>query len=293
MGALIGGAFRAAVWCCSLLSLGGQRRLARWLGWAAWRLNTTDARVTRTNVALCFPELSAAEADALARRSLQNTAALLTESGVVFHWRRERWLPLVRRVQGEFLIRDAIRSGAGVLLLAPHLGNWEFLSLYLGRYRFLALYDPPRQRALEAPILRSRRRSGARFQPIAAAGIRSLYGVLRRHGVAALLPDQVPERQAGVYARFFGHPALTMTFAHRLIRATRPRVLLCAALRTPGGFDVRIVEAETGVYDPDPAVSARAMNAGIEALVRADPAQYQWEYKRFKRQPPGHPGVYR
>ncbi len=293
MDTLIGGAFRAAVWCCSLLSLGGQRRLARWLGWLAWRLDTTNARITRTNVALCFPELPEAEADALTLQSLQHTAALLTESGLVFHWRRERWLPLVESVQGEPLIRDSIRSGSGVLLLAPHLGNWEFLSLYLGRYDFLALYDPPRQRALAAPILRARRRSGARFLPIDAAGIKSLYRVLRRHGVAALLPDQVPERQAGVYAPFFGHPALTMTFAHRLIRATRPRVLLCVALRTAAGFDVRIVEPAADIYHADPLVSAAAMNAGIEALVRSAPAQYQWEYKRFKRQPPGDPRIYR
>lgn len=292
MDILIGSAFRAAVWGCSLLTLGGQRRLAGWLGWLAWRLDTANARVTRTNVDLCFPELSATEADALTLRSLQHTAALLTESGVVFHWRRERWLPLVRRVQGESLIRDAIGSESGVLLLAPHLGNWEFLSLYLGRYDFLALYDPPRQRALEAPILRARRRSGGRLLPIDAAGIKSLYRVLRERGVAALLPDQVPERQAGVYAPFFGHPALTMTFAHRLIRATRPRVLICVALRVAGGFDVRIVEAGPEISHEDPEISAGAMNAAIEALVRADPAQYQWEYKRFKRQPPGRPSIY-
>jgi KDO2-lipid IV(A) lauroyltransferase len=29
------------------------------------------------------------------------------------------------------------------------------------------------------------------------------------------------------------------------------------------------------------------MNHSIEVLMRGVPEQYQWEYKRFKRQPPG------
>jgi Kdo2-lipid IVA lauroyltransferase/acyltransferase len=34
------------------------------------------------------------------------------------------------------------------------------------------------------------------------------------------------------------------------------------------------------------------MNRAIEQLVLADPAQYQWDYKRFKRPPPGQPYPY-
>lgn len=266
--------------------------LARGLGWLSWRLNTANARVTRTNLSLCFPSATPNELDELTRCSLQHTAALLTESGMVFHWPRNRWQPLARKVEGEDLIRNALGSRSGLLLLAPHYGNWEFLSLYLGGYGFLALYDPPRQRGLEAPILNARLRSGARFMPIDGAGLKALYQTLRSHGVAALLPDQVPAREAGVYAPFFGRPALTMTFAHRLIRRTRPAVLVCVALRIPGGFRIRIVEADAGIHDADPAVSAAAMNLSIEKLVREDPTQYQWEYKRFKRQPRGQPGIY-
>jgi KDO2-lipid IV(A) lauroyltransferase len=38
--------------------------------------------------------------------------------------------------------------------------------------------------------------------------------------------------------------------------------------------------------------SAVAMNQAIERLVRTAPARYQWEYKRFKRPPPGEPDPY-
>ena len=42
----------------------------------------------------------------------------------------------------------------------------------------------------------------------------------------------------------------------------------------------------------DPLADTRRMNAWIEAVVRADPAQYLWVHKRFKTRPPGEPGLY-
>jgi KDO2-lipid IV(A) lauroyltransferase len=37
---------------------------------------------------------------------------------------------------------------------------------------------------------------------------------------------------------------------------------------------------------------AVALNALIEAQVRAMPAQYLWVHQRFKTRPPGEPAVY-
>jgi KDO2-lipid IV(A) lauroyltransferase len=39
--------------------------------------------------------------------------------------------------------------------------------------------------------------------------------------------------------------------------------------------------------------SVTAMNDAIEQLVKKNPAQYQWEYKRFKKPPEGGTDPYR
>lgn len=274
---------RAAARLLALLPLAGQRALGCALGRLAWRLRTRSARVTARNIDLCFPELDAAARGRLAAQSLCETGQLLCESGTVFHWPARRWKALVLAEHGAELIDAARSAGRGVLLLVPHFGNWEFLALYLGRYRVTALYDPPRVRAVEAIIRRARTRTGARLLPIDGGGLRLFYHSLRDGAVTALLPDQVPEPQAGVEVPFFGQPALTMTFAHRLVRRTGALLLIGSAMRVPGGFVVRFREPEAGVYDADARTSAAAMNRSIEALVREAPAQYQWEYKRFKR----------
>lgn len=285
---LLAGLTRVLSW----LPLAAARRTGDALGTLVWLAHGNAARVTRINLALCFPELGERERRRLARRSLRQTSRLLGESGVTFRWPAARWRALVQDVQGERLVADALAGGRGVLVLVPHLGNWEFLSLYLGRYRMLALYDPPRLRGLEAPIRAARERGGAQLLAIDRGGMRALFEALRARRLVALLPDQVPRRQAGVYVPFFGVPALTMTFAHRLIQRTSPVVVLATALRVRGGFAIRFVAADPDVADADPVTAAAAMNRAIETLVRSAPDQYQWEYRRFRRPPPGRPSVY-
>jgi Kdo2-lipid IVA lauroyltransferase/acyltransferase len=118
--------------------------------------------------------------------------------------------------------------------------------------------------------------------PIGMGGMRQFRRLFQDGQPVALLPDQVPERRAGVYAPFFGVPALTMTLAHRLIAGSDARVVLGSAVRCPGGFRIRFNAMPADIADPDPVVSATAMNRAIEALVMTAPAQYQWEYRRFK-----------
>ena len=273
------------------LPLRASRRCAAGLGWLMGRLDTGSARVTRTNLSLCFPGIDKGERDRLARRSLEHTACLLFESGPLSHWPRERLERLIVSESGRQTLDAGLRAG-GVLMFVPHFGNWEFLCFALGDTGFVTLYNPPRLRSLEANLRRSRERFGARMHPTGAGGVRAVYRQLDAGGLVCLLPDQVPEARGGVYAPFFGRPALTATLAHRLIQRSRPTVMLGSARRVPGGFDLSYERLGDDFHADDPQVFARAFNGAIEALISRDPAQYQWEYKRFRKQPPGYPPVY-
>jgi len=277
----------------ALMPLRAVRLLGRALGDIAWVTGSSAARITRLNLGLCLPDRPAPELDRLARASLRETGQLLAETGMLLHWPQAQWRALCVAVEGDGLLRDALAERRGVLLLVPHLGNWEYLSLYLGQFGVTALYDPPRMPGLDEPIRNARSRSGARLVAIGRKGIRAVIQALGTGGLVAILPDQVPDRQSGVYADFFGRPALTMTLAGELARRLQPHVLVGAAFRTRGGFALKFAEADADVRSQDPASAAEAVNRCMERLVRAAPAQYQWEYKRFKRPPPGWQDPYR
>ncbi len=270
---------------CSWLSLQRAQLTGAWLGRLIWRANAQPARINRENLARCFPELDETESTRLSRASLEETCKFATESGMITYWKKARWLKLVQKVSGWENIEEAKRAGRGILVLAPHFGNWELFNLYLGSLIDLTvLYKPPKLAALNSMFRRVRARSGSNMVQTDAAGLRVFYRALREGRAAGLLPDQVPDPQAGLIAPFFGQPALTMTFVHRLIRATNPVVVFCYAHRLPSarGYDIGIQQAPEGVYDHNTLTCLTAINEGVEKIVQIDPAQYQWEYKRFK-----------
>lgn len=84
-----------------------------------------------------------------------------------------------------------------------------------------------------------------------------------------------------------------MTFAHRLIRSTNPLVVLGSCTRAAKGFRITFTEVSERLHSEDAEESVAAMNDAIEKLVRKDPAQYQWEYKRFKKPPEGVADLYK
>jgi KDO2-lipid IV(A) lauroyltransferase len=254
-------------------------------------LGVRHARTTETNLALAYPELPLGARRALARRSLVADARLALELPSTL---RARPLTLLQRVAGaeaaEQLAR-AQRSGRGVLLLVPHLGNWELLCLWLqaradAARPFTALFRPLRDPELDRWLRARRERSGARLVPTDPAGLRTLLRVLRSGGMVGVLPDQVPAPGSGIHAPFHGRDALTMTLVRGLVRRCAPEVLAITALRRAHGYRIHLLPADPAVGDDDPRSAATALNRTLEACIALAPEQYQWGYKRY-RWPPG------
>ena len=277
-----------------LLPLGWLRALGGLLGRAFWLWDSRLAQVTRRNINACFPELTPGERTALARSSLQQTACTMLEIPAVWQWPYAK-LQAHMRVEGLEHFRSAQAAGRGVIVLAPHHGNWEVLGLYLAELgEVTSLYQPPKQAAVESVVRSAREKTGAKLVPTNRAGVAALLKALKAGGISGILPDQVPlDEASGVYAPFFGHPALTMKLIHSLLKSTGARAVTGFARRTPGGWTVTFLEADPGLYDADPEAACAALNRSVERAVRLCPEQYQWEYKRFREQPAGDPKFYR
>ena len=265
----------------SLLPLPVARGFAVVVGTVQWLVGSRAARTTRENVERAFPELSPPVRRRLIRRSLVETAKTFAEMGLVWHGSRRRTERLIHAVQG----MEHVESAPGaVLVLMPHFGNWELMGYVFGTGPGLTcLYATPKIQSLEPLLCRSRTRWGVQLAPTTAAGLKRLYGAARSGGVVGILPDQTPPPSAAVDAPFFGHSVLTMTLAHRIIMRVQPRVVLAWVERTRRGFTAHVEPLSGDVHSADAAVSAAAMNVEIERIVRTNPAQYQWEYKRFRR----------
>jgi KDO2-lipid IV(A) lauroyltransferase len=269
------------------LSWRGTRRLGDGLGWLASHTPNRFHFDSLRNLEVCLPELEPAEREHLARVSLVETCRSIAEIGIMWNWPVDRVLPLERTTTNGHLLEEGMAAGKGVLLLAPHIGNWEFLTHYLmRRHPLTGLYRPPRIAEMDSLIKDARERGGATLLPANRRGLRDLLQTLRAGGLVAILPDQQPRHGQGVFAPFFHLPALTLTLVASLLRRVPAEVVFAWAQRRSDGFDVHFLKAPEGLDDPDDVVAATRLNLGVEACVRACPEQYTWSYRRFRSRPP-------
>lgn len=265
------------------------RAFADAIAWLWWRSGGRESRVAGRNLELAYPDLPPEQREALQRRILRTTARQTLETLRLWtrpHADNLQWL---RETEGVELFDAAIASGKGVIVAAPHYGNWELLNQWLAAHTSLAiLYRPPDSALGEAFLRQVRADSGDRVTQIRAeaAGIRQLFKRLRDGGVVGILPDQQPKRGDGEFAPFFGLPAYTMTLLSRLAERSGAVVLFAYCERVDDlTFALRITPAPAEIASSDTLVATSALNAAVEAIARRDPAQYQWTYKRYTLRP--------
>lgn len=260
-----------------------------------WFLNTDARKVTETNIDICFADKPKPWRKKLARKSLIETAKTACEMGAVWTKPPEEPLTRVKSVEGLELIENALKAGKGVIVLAPHLGNWEILGNFLcQRFPITNLYQPPEFEALHKLIYHARTRSGAKLAPTTRRGVIQIVKALRKGEVTGILPDQEPDRgSGGEWVPFFGKKALTATIIPRLVNESNAVAIGGFCLRDgQGGYNMIFREVDKGIHSPDLIAATEAMNKSIERFVLECPEQYQWEYKRFKRRPKGEERIY-
>ncbi len=278
-----------------LLPVWLSRLLARVLVFVALHTNNVVSRVSKANIDLCFPERSAEEKKKLLQQSVLESLRTGLELPKVWTESADKSLMKIHSVQGKELIDQAIADGRGVIVIAPHLGNWEYLGPYLGReYQITNLYKPPKNEAIFKIMEKGRNATGGKLAPTNKKGVMMLLKSLKAGGVVGILPDQVPDADSGCeYVDFFGQKTATMTLISNLIQRTGAMGVGCFAKRLPqGGFEIIFQPADPLLYSEDLITSVTGLNRTVEQLIALAPAQYQWEYKRFKKGTEGKRKVY-
>lgn len=277
------------------LPLAWLRALGVGLGNLAWLLKPRLVSHTQDNIAHCLPELSPEAQQQLARKSVQATFTTVLEAGYIWSSSWEKLSGKIVARHHEAILRSKIDQGKGVLVLVPHLGNWELVAPYLAsQARLTAMYLPLKNPAIDQLVYAGRSKLNIDMVPANRRGVMKLVKALEQGGMVGILPDHVPDKAAGSQLTdFFQQPALTMTLVQGLVERTGCSVCCCVAERVPGGFAIHLLEADPRIYRADLTQSSLGLNASVEACIRLTPAQYQWGYKRFRNLPEPLANIYR
>jgi KDO2-lipid IV(A) lauroyltransferase len=273
--------------------------LLRWfgglLGLCLWYANSQARLITEINLQLCFPAMPLTERKKLARRSVVESGKTAMEMAALWLWPCEKTATLIKKVSGQAYLEDALKTNKGVILLTPHLGNWEAVGIFASQQaKLTVLYAPAKIQTLNDLMIAGRTRNGYTLAPTNVNGVKALLKALKAKEVIGILPDQVPDPESGLFTSFFGQPAFTMTLVANLAARTGAAVVCCYAkrLQAEGGFEICLRPALEGIASENLQEAVLALNRSVEDCVNDCPEQYQWEYKRFKRRPNGLPKLY-
>src|SRR5262249_25096392 len=192
------------------------------------------AKVARRNLAMCFPEKSADEREAIMRAMWDNLGRI----GGEFTHRRALWDPSLMDAALHYGV-DAIRAGAAssegvnltsdrivvvgadqfmrlieekrpIVIFTAHLGNWEVMQWTAARMglKFAVIYRRPNNPFI-ARMIEGRRGGLVEFMPKGLQGAFGAARVMDQGGRLAMLVD-VKENK-GIAVPFFGRPAMTGT----------------------------------------------------------------------------------
>jgi KDO2-lipid IV(A) lauroyltransferase len=281
------------MWLLHWLPLPLLAAFGRGLGLALYVLVPERRHVTLTNLGLCFPQLSAAEKSALARRHFAAFGRSILELPLWWWATPARIRRLVRLDGGEKL---AAYQGKPVILLVPH-----FVGIDAGAMRLMlehgvvAIYTRQKNRVFEAAMNGGRNRFGNCDMVSRQEGTRKALKAMKAGRFFHYSPDMDYGPKESVFVPFFGVQTATITGLARLARLTGATVIPLVTRMESGGYVATVGEPWVdfpGAGDDGDLGNARRMNAFIEAEVLKSPEQYYWLHKRFKTRPPGEQGVY-
>ena len=283
---LAAGVLRASLRLSSVLPLETARGCGRLLARLLYAMNSKTVRIIRRNIELAYQDRSPIEREALVKAAISEQGALISELGHV--WRRSSDYVMSKvSVVGQAHFDEALADKRGVLVLAPHVGNWEVLPHHLvTQGDLLGLFEPPKLPSVGSEVLANRQRPGGEYVPTTPKGLVKLIRHFKQGGLTGILPDQVPSHEsAGLNVPFMGVDCFTASLCANLLSKSGARALIAGVFRVPGGWEVVYNPVSESIYDKDLKTALQAMNKDIEKLIFGCDQQYQWSYKRFRTLP--------
>jgi KDO2-lipid IV(A) lauroyltransferase len=269
-------------------------RIGERLGALGYRPLGIRKRVVERQIAAAFPDLDHEAVVNLALESYQHLGRTFIETALLDTLGKDGLQELVETVDGWEEVEDVMSRGKGAILVTGHIGNWELAGAYVAA-RGIPLDAIVRGMAnplFDAYINHTREVMGMTVVHDSEA-VKRTPRSLRAGRAVAFVADQGVLGLASTFVPFFGRPAKTPRGAAVFALRFEVPVIFVVALRKPNGryrIVVERIEAlRTGDMDRDVDAIVATFTEHLEKWVRAVPAQYFWQHRRWRRQPAGTP----
>lgn len=274
--------FRTMESVLKLVSIQSSFSLGEFLGRSASRFPSKYRKTIVQNLELAFrEEKSSDEIAELTERVFELTFANLVSS-IRIPFLSEDEIDELVTVENKQLLIAAESGGTGIVILVPHMGNWEILAQALATFHKIlpdtlggTHYRPLNNPPMNALVERRRKKRGiVLFSK--RTSLHTLTSFLREGNAIAILADQRVGRR-GTICDFFGLPTDCSPLPALLAKRTGASVI-CLHCETTGTatWDLK--------FSPVEGNETAACMKALEMAWRASPEDVFWFQDRWKYQ---------
>ena len=253
-------------------------RIGEMLGGFAWYFIPSRRQVVLRNLRIAYHgEYDLPTLQRMARETIRRTGANLFSTAHTARLSGQR-IDAMLTVENQELIENAMSGSAGLVLLPPHMGNWEILSrmnrLFPQGHKIGAFYRPLNNPLLNERVLAQRETDGTHLFS-KRDSLHHVTGFLREGGLIGILADQRVGKQ-GELVRFFGRLTRASPLPSLMARRSKSEVLAMSLITdSPGKWRVRYYPISR------PFKTADCMKA-LERAMKASPTDVFWLQERWK-----------
>ena len=251
-------------------------------------------RLVGRNLRFCYPEWNDDQVRKLTRRVFQNFGITFVEVCQSAFMSQDQ-LSRIYKVNGEDILKNALKTNHGILIVTAHIGNWEVAQHYMQNFdKPFSVVATKMKQAWANRLLDHLRSRFGNAVIDKKGGLPQIMQALRRGEIVALLIDQ-SRRKQGIAVTFFGREATATPAAALLAMRCKSTVLPGFCVRDPDGqltihLKPPLETIRTGDVRSDLQTNTQTMMNAVEEMVREYPDQWFWTLKPWKV---AYPHLYR
>jgi len=247
-------------------------------------LNAEIVKISRININIAYSSKDKEYRESLVKRSVKQSIRSYYETLFCLSRSQKKLNQSIFKVENRFLYSQANRD-SGLILLSAHNRSVDLLLNQLtNQEEITAIFKPIKIKVLNEFVRKNRQKSGSNVFETNFTGVKELFSALKRGEAVAMAADQVPAKNMGVYEDFFGRKVYTTNLIPSLHSKTKAPIVSVAIHSDNSTNKLYIRYGSRSTFKEKPQYNAKAMNKEIEKIININPEDYNWEYKRFKKQ---------
>jgi len=245
-------------------------------------------KIVISNLTKAFPEKSKSEIQKIAFNNFMSVGITFMEI-MAFQEMTGKEVLSLSEINNFEIVKNAVNSDKGSILLTAHVGNWELGALTMGltlNKQINVLVKKQRNKLVADWMSEIREKFTNKEVPLGAS-VRELYKTLIQGGIVGIVGDQRGKKEDGVIVNFFNQPTVTFQGFAALGIKNKVPIVVVLNKRLPSGkyiFDIEEIKYDNlpeKLSDQLVELNQRYMTI-LENKIREAPEQWLWMHNIWK-----------